>query len=268
MFQDQDVEALTGLGITTLQARIYLVTASLEKATIKAISKTADIARQEIYRAVAELQEKGLVEKVIAAPVEYRAIPVQDAINVLLERIHQKNFVLHEKAMKLLQRVNESNITPQLNEEHQFILIPKEEAVRRQFTNTLRSTAVSVDGIFYWKGLRDVIIDLVEEWKKSVEKGVKVRFIVYKPQEEKALTKIIQTLKKKGSFSIRYTFFPPLPATVTIFDNQIKMVTTSATPNPAETSSLWIKNPSIVAIAQGYFGLMWQTSEDEQEKTK
>jgi hypothetical protein len=65
MFQDQDVEALTGVGLTTLQARIYLTTASLEKATIKTISKTANTARQEIYRAVAELQEKGLIEKVI-----------------------------------------------------------------------------------------------------------------------------------------------------------------------------------------------------------
>ncbi len=169
--------------------------------------------------------------------------------------------------MKLLTRVNENNIIAQLHEEHQFILIPKKEAPRRQFRNTLRSTAVSVDGIYYWKGLRDIIINGVEGWKESLEKGVKVRFIVFKPQEEKAATRIIQTLKKKGAFSIRYTSHPP-PATLTIFDGERIMVTTSPTPDPLETSCLWAKNPSIAEVFQDYFELMWQVSEDEQEKTK
>jgi sugar-specific transcriptional regulator TrmB len=84
MVLDKDAEVLNGLGLTTLQAKTYLAIAILEKATVKTISKTAKIARQEIYRVTSELQEKGLIEKIIATPVEYRAIPVHDAINVLL----------------------------------------------------------------------------------------------------------------------------------------------------------------------------------------
>lgn len=267
MFQDRDVEALTGLGLTALQARIYLAIASLEKATIKAISENADTARQEIYRATSELQQKGLVEKIIVAPVEYRAIPLQDAINVLLQRAHQKNLATHEKAMELLRRANEKSITAERHEEHQLILIPKKEASRRRFGNALRGTAVSVDGIFYGKGYRDVITNAVELWKKSLEKGVKVRLIVYEPQEEKAVARILQTLKKKGSFSIRYTLHPP-PATLAIFDGEKTLITISPTPDPLETSGLWVKNSSLAIMAQDYFDLLWRASEDGQEKTK
>jgi hypothetical protein len=115
--------------------------------------------------------------------------------------------------------------------------------------------------------MRNAITGWVERWKESLEKGVKVRFIVYKPQEEKALRKILQTLKKKGSLSIRCTSHPP-PAALTIFDGERIMVATSSAPEPLESPGLWVKNPSLAEMFKDYFELMWQASEDEQEKTK
>jgi hypothetical protein len=266
MVLDKDAEVLNGLGLTTLQAKTYLAIAILEKATVKTISKTAKIARQEIYRITSELQEKGLIEKIIAAPVEYRAIPVHDAINVLLQRTHQENLDARKKAMKLVQRIEETNlIVPHSEDNLQFVLIPKKEAPRRKFANAIHDTSVSFDGIYYWEGLRGAILGGAEIWKKNVEKGIKVRFIVYKPKEEKAVKRVIQTLMERGSFSVKCTSNPP-PATIAIFDKEEIFVTTSPTPRPGETSSLLIRNPGFVAVFQAYFDRIWETSEAIQEK--
>ncbi len=263
---DQCVEALTGLGLTTLQAKTYLAIAFLEKATIKAISKTAQIARQQLYHVTYELQEKGLIEKIIASPIEYRATPVQDAVNYLLQSKRQESLAAHQKAMRLLERIAEITLVTQSHDgDQQFVFVPKKEAPRRRFNEALEDTSVSVDGIFYWKGLRSLLINGAEHWKKNMAKGLKVRFIVYEPQEEKAVKKLIQALKKTGSVDIRRTSSPP-PATLTIFDKEKILVTTSPTPKPLDSSSLWIQNRGFVEIFQDHFDFMWQTSERIQTK--
>lgn len=260
MLRGENVQALIGLGLTARQARVYFAIAGLEKATIKATSKIADIARQDIYRITAELFDLGLIEKIIASPIEYRAMPIQDGINILLQRKQKENLQSYEKAMQLLQRNKDDNAAMQTHEDSpQFILVPKEEATRRKFRATLGKTQRSVDGILYWKGFLEVVVNGIERWKKSLERGVKIRLIVYKPQEEKASLKTIQTLKKKGSFNIRYTSSPP-PASLTIFDKEKILGTTSPTPIPHEVPSLWINNSSIVAIFQDYFERVWLTS--------
>jgi DNA polymerase III alpha subunit len=54
------------LGLTLLQAKIYLALSKTGKATIKTISKASNSARQDIYRIMPTLQKLGLAEKIIA----------------------------------------------------------------------------------------------------------------------------------------------------------------------------------------------------------
>ena len=102
MYQEEDVEALVALGLTTLQAKVYLTLNKLEEAKTK--SETAKVARQEIYRVMNKLQNLCLVEKVIAKPVRYKAVPMQEAVPHLLKRIHEKRLESHNKAMQLIER--------------------------------------------------------------------------------------------------------------------------------------------------------------------
>jgi sugar-specific transcriptional regulator TrmB len=44
------------------------------------------VARQEVYRILYELQEKGLVEKVMAIPTEFKEALIQYSVRILIER--------------------------------------------------------------------------------------------------------------------------------------------------------------------------------------
>jgi sugar-specific transcriptional regulator TrmB len=95
--QDEDVEALTSLGLTILQAKVYLALVKSGSSTIREISKTSDVARQDLYRITSELQKLGLVERVIANPTEFRAIELTGGISILLQRVHEKEAEIRKK---------------------------------------------------------------------------------------------------------------------------------------------------------------------------
>jgi sugar-specific transcriptional regulator TrmB len=81
---EEDIQILTNLGLTIVQARTYLALAKLGTATIKTISKSANIARQNMYNVMPALQQKGLIEKVITTPTMYKATPMQEGLEILL----------------------------------------------------------------------------------------------------------------------------------------------------------------------------------------
>ncbi len=73
------------LGLTLLQAKIYLSLSEFEKAEIRKMSKASNVARTDIYRLMPELEKLGLAEKIIASPTSYRATPLNEGFSILLE---------------------------------------------------------------------------------------------------------------------------------------------------------------------------------------
>jgi sugar-specific transcriptional regulator TrmB len=86
LIDEESVQSLSRLGLSTSQVKVYLALLELEKATAKTIAKHSKVARQEAYRVLAELQEKGLVEKIIEIPTKFKPIPIEDCIYLLIER--------------------------------------------------------------------------------------------------------------------------------------------------------------------------------------
>jgi sugar-specific transcriptional regulator TrmB len=75
-----------------LQAKVYIALAKLGTLTGRVTAKEAKVASQDVYRVLAELEEKNLVEKIIVTPNKYRPVPVQDVLSILLK---QKAFPKH-----------------------------------------------------------------------------------------------------------------------------------------------------------------------------
>ena len=76
------------------------------------------------------LQKLGLVEKVITAPVMFKAIPTEDALSILIKRKTKEYMELQVMVKELLKDFKENKTKMTLQEkEYQFILIPKKEAV-------------------------------------------------------------------------------------------------------------------------------------------
>ena len=83
---DEDISTLTELGLTVSQAKIYLSLAKAKNLTAQAISTTSKVARPDVYRVLVQLNEDGLVERIISKPQEFHAISVEKCVSKLIQR--------------------------------------------------------------------------------------------------------------------------------------------------------------------------------------
>jgi sugar-specific transcriptional regulator TrmB len=84
------IESMVRFGITNNQAKVYLATLSLGESSVEPISKLSKVRREDVYRALPRLHELGLVHNLIGTPLKVKAVPVQEAIDILLYEKREK----------------------------------------------------------------------------------------------------------------------------------------------------------------------------------
>jgi sugar-specific transcriptional regulator TrmB len=105
----KSIQILVRLGLTRLQATVYFNLAKLGEADVKTISQASGVSRSGVYRVMPQLEGLGLAQKIIAPQTVYRATPLDEGSELLLDREEQKIIELHERAMRLIEHLSESN---------------------------------------------------------------------------------------------------------------------------------------------------------------
>ena len=77
---------MVDLGLSGTQAKSYLGLLGIGSGSISEIANISKIARPDTYRAINDLVETGLVEKIVTMPTEYKPLPIADAVGVLMLR--------------------------------------------------------------------------------------------------------------------------------------------------------------------------------------
>lgn len=254
-------KTLRELGLTLSQARVYLALVKLGKqSTAKAVSVFSKVARQDVYRTLTELRELSLVEMVISNPALFRAIPLQETIAILMERKNQRTRELLVEASELFKlfAVNEESRHHQEN--HQFILIPKKEALIRRIKKAIEGAQESILISSPWRELTQWLFILHESWEQALNKGVEVRWITEKQASPCLLNEITRALIKDPNFTLRTE--PTLSnSRFGIYDGKEVFITVLSTPNATESPALWTNNPAITYILKDYFETKWQLIE-------
>jgi len=132
--EDEITQILVQLGFTNSQATVYLTLLKLHIADGKTISKVSKKARQEVYRILAELEEKSLIERIITSPIEFEPVPIRDCLSSLIEQRRKEIFEIEKKAQESPQQFKE-NKAVELQDNAQFVLIPKKKGAFTQAKN-------------------------------------------------------------------------------------------------------------------------------------
>jgi len=264
--EDERVQTLTRLGLTSCQARVYLALAHSGMSTAKTISKVSKVTREDVYRILPQLQKLGLVEKAITAPTMFKVIPIQDGLSILMERKIEETDELQKKTKELLQKFKENNAKTTLQEEEpQLTLIPEKEAILLRTRDLIENAQTSIDVVTSWKRFPHGMRVYAEALKKALKRGVKIRIVIEQPEDENSLLKTIQAFNENLSFNVRY--IPTNPTSVVmVYDEKEVFIVTSPTALILESPALWSNSLSLVRLAQNYFDIVWATSvRDEYE---
>ncbi|MCW4004914.1 MAG: hypothetical protein NWE95_13490 [Candidatus Bathyarchaeota archaeon] len=253
-----DIRVLTSLGLTPLQAEVYVALSKMGKATIKTLSSVSKIDRANIYRVMGRLQELNLVEKLLTTPTLFKALPMNEGILMLLEHKEVEHEEVKAKAKELLKTYKQKNDLASVENECQFAIIPDGKLTKRKVAEMIDSNKTAHEIIIYWKDFEPLISEVVSMWRTVLLKGVKMRVIVFL-QEKERLPKEIESFKKYEQFEIRKTSTPP-KVTLSIIDGKEAFLSVTPTLPHGDSGGLWLNNPGIVGIIREYFEMVWRNS--------
>jgi sugar-specific transcriptional regulator TrmB len=259
------VGTLMALGLTFVQSKAYIVLATSNALTIETLSKRAKVPRTDLYRVVKELEQKGLVERIITAPVEFKAISLKEGINVLINRKNQENRELLEKAESILQSYSErasSEFTD--NQITKFILVPHTRFLYR-IEKAIDDAQKSVDILVSWSRFVHGTFLLQEKIEKSWSRKVKWRIITEKPENGESSLMPAELRSENPLCKVKFVSFPP-KTIMSIYDlNQVFLIE-QVKAGLSESPALWSNSKSLLALAEGYFEKLWDTARESTNR--
>ena len=110
--REHAVTLLQDLGLKEYEARCFVALTRLPTAKAREIGEVADVPRTRVYDAVEHLSELGLVETQHASPKQFRAISIEEALEVLRGKYEQK-FTELGNTLESIDSVRESESNPE-----------------------------------------------------------------------------------------------------------------------------------------------------------
>lgn len=257
----ESFQIFTSLGLTNLEAKVYLTLVELGEVSTKTISKASKISQPDVYRVLSKLENNGLIERIIAIPSRFKAIPIDEGLALLLQRRDSQSAMLHKKAIEVLQNLKgkSAKITMPQEDLAQFILVPGVHVHRiRNAVDSAQTSVLCFTSLDMFRKVRFVTEDV---WKRGVKRDVKFQFMIGKPHDEKVTLELDPALKDNDCFEIRF-IRTSMPCVILIDKKEVFL----RTEMNLEAPVLWSNNPCIVEMIQKYFETLWVMLDKKNEK--
>jgi sugar-specific transcriptional regulator TrmB len=258
---DEGIRIFTNLGLSHLQAKIYVNLSNLDNVTISQISKKSGIRRDQIYKTIPKLIEKGLIEKEISTPSRYRAVAKKEAASILLQIKTQQTKKISKETDKFLQKIE--NKIPQFleKEDSTFIFIPKMKAFAIRINKELKNTKKTIDSLTTCNTFAQASKDFDQTLKNIAQKGVKFRVILTDCEKNTDFSNFssINEWIKATKGEIRY-ILSDYPIVLAIHDKKNVLMSIDPTQTLPKSAGLFTNNPSLVNIVTNHFEMLWLIS--------
>lgn len=99
MSLERVIKALIGLGLSRVDAGVYIYLAKKGSNKVAALARAMNINKQKIYTSLKTLQTKGLVSK---DRTIFSALPFEEALELLIKMEKEQTEAIHESKEQLL----------------------------------------------------------------------------------------------------------------------------------------------------------------------
>jgi sugar-specific transcriptional regulator TrmB len=264
MIHDESVnQTLMKLGLTALQTKIYLTVIELQESEANNISKYSNVARPDVYRVMPTLEKMGLVEKIIASPTRYRATPIKETCNILLQKKKREFADINLETELLIKNVSVKKSIDEIDfSKEEFKLISSKSLLLKRLEIENSTIKNSINCVGDWKVVRGLMFNHLEIYERALNRGVKIRILTEKGNNfESAHKKILLKLNNHPLFKIK-NVAPPISIRMAIYDMKKAHMCINSYSDSDITPSLWSNNPQFVKLIAAYFEEMWNKSED------
>ncbi len=197
---------LTSFGFTVNQAKVYLSIVQSGRTHVGKISKDTQLYRQDIYRLLPKLEKMGLITKTIDKPYMIEALPVDKALETIVqkekEKVNQKITYLERNLKEIVKTIQQQ---PAIKEEAHFTLLTTSEAVANRVQLTFKK---KVRTFFLACTVEILESPAVEYFKESLqtvaEAKAKSRVIIVGLGERKAAEIAREIAPKDAQLTVKW----------------------------------------------------------------
>lgn len=255
LISEKKLGALTELGLKSNQAKIFLSLVNNSPLTVHQISKSANVPAELIYRIMPTLEKIGLVERMVTAPVRFKAIPARTAVGILLKQ-RKKEYAEAQKMAKLLIADCANTGKIHISAEPTLVLLPlgaRLENARIQFANRTKERFCVVT---HAARVHPKMCELIT---KMLVRKVKVQVVVEEPKSRDFIPESFKMLLKNSNFECR--FYPSqIPAIIALSDNNEAHIGERTRCGYSDSRLYWSDNYAITGIVKAYFEKLWSDS--------
>jgi len=262
---EDNAKKLCDFGLTPYQAKVYLAVVQLGLASISRISKLSKVRREEVYRTLPNLEKAGLIDRVLGKPLKVRALPVQDALSILID--HKKEEANREiseliaEKSDFLRNFKANSKKIMLEEETpNFVLISEKDAMIKRIESLIKSAQKEIDIVDSRENVTRLAFSHIEPLKKALKKNVKVRIISELPDDEDIVPITLEKYFPGNSFDLKYV--EDLPSCYIIVDNKETIIASGAKDLAFPRKNLWTNDFSLVGVLQRNFEDLFHSSVD------
>ncbi len=265
---DEELAVLTELGLTMSESRVYLALIQIGPSRIGSISKATGVCREHLYKTMRLLEGKGLIEKGLGPISDYKAMSIDSGLSLLIEQKQCHVSELKKRINTILEENKkrsypERQATNDLDKNSQFTIVHGKGAIIRKLRESLQKIQTNLNVVTTKERFSSAIFEFSPDYRKAMERGVKIRIVAEKHSPEKTAIAIVNSLAKNSNFEFKYCTRPK--TIISIFDEKEAMVTISATADLEGTSSLWSNDSAFIDLAQNYFRNKWDNKWDNSQ---
>jgi sugar-specific transcriptional regulator TrmB len=258
----EEVTTLTDLGLTLVQAKTYLAIARSGVLNINALSEASKVPRTDLYRVLKDLENRGFVERVIANPTQFKAIPIGECLDVLIQQRTAKSLDLQGKAAQIRWDPKYKNIDNQAQTgTSRFILIPSNRASEK-IGDAIDSAKESIDIAISWDRFSHGVYLYSEKIENAWQRNVACRFVVGLPEDREANLETVAFGRQSSLCSVKFVV-NPLQTVMGIYDRNQVFIIENPKAGLKESPALWSNNSSMVSLAKDFFEILWITAMDD-----
>ena len=264
--EETEVETLLDLGLTVGQAKVYLTLLKMGQAS-KAITvyKMSNVARQDVYRILTELQECGMVEKLIGRPAKFRAVKAKQAVEILLKNKSDHLTELSFKAVTFAKKMFEKENGAHLPNSEQFVVTVDKKAGQQKIEEAFKKAQKSIKLV---SSADQFILDssrYADFFSKAHSRNVEIQWIVSKPQRKEIEANLLRALLKIPKIRLRVVDDHQDMAYV-IYDDKEVVLTLKVENTGVKTEYLWSNNSAFLVLAKSHFDQACLNSSDLKAK--
>jgi sugar-specific transcriptional regulator TrmB len=251
------IRYLMELGLSRIQANLYFSLIVNGRTDARVLASLTNTPRTEVYRALNELQEKGLVDRELGPTLKFSAVAPSLGLQAVIDsKIEETNRM--QKALDVFSR--EFKIKQEKEKENDFkiTIIEGRKRIMSQIKQQHDSVKHTVDILSFLPRFVQVANETLDNYIRATERGVKYRIIVGLPDEKQTLPDdIFESHKNKNTVLKTMVGFRRVNSS--IFDQE--RASFSYYPDRPITESPYVltNHPCLVEFAQNSFDQMWNS---------